>query len=90
VFSDSGHGDRVDVFRSMIPALYLAVAAVAILAAHLRHAPPPFRPGIFSRWYGEPDAPAPVTAPPVPVVDPVADKPAAAPRKRTPRKTSES
>lgn len=92
VFSESGHSDRVDVLRSMIPAIYLVIATVVILAAHLRHAPPPFQPGVFSRWYADRPAtlPAPVTTPPPePTATPTTDKPATPPRKRAPRKTSD-
>ncbi len=99
VFSASGHADSVDVLRSMIPALYLAVAALAILAVHLRHAPPPFQPGVFSRLFGGPAAPAaapappsappPTTAPPTSAPPEVLEsKPRRAPRKRAPRKTT--
>lgn len=100
VFSESGQGGRVEVLRSLIPAFYLAAAALVILAAHLRHTPPPFRPAIVDRWRGGPgsataDAPAPVLAPPVvpggPVTqtDVIESQPARpAPRKRAPRKTT--
>jgi hypothetical protein len=92
VFNASGRGDSVDVLRSLIPALYLALAAAAILLAHLRNAPPPFRPGVFASWFGG-GSPAPVVAP-----DPVAEVVVAQetapssppPRKRAPRKTTGS
>jgi hypothetical protein len=88
VFSESGHGGSVEVLRSMIPALYLALAAFVILVAHLRHAPPPFRPDVFSRWYGGPSAPS--AEPAVPVVEPAVEPEvlASPPRKRAPRKTT--
>jgi hypothetical protein len=93
VFSSSGSGGSVEVLRSMIPALYLTVASLAILFAHLRHAPPPFQPGVFGQWFGRPSAPAtaPATAPapllegPTEVLEPPARP---APRKRAPRKTT--
>jgi len=93
VFNSSGQGGSVDVLRSMIPALYLAVAAGAILVAHLRKAPPPFQPGVFGRWFGgsptagaaAPAAPAPVLEAPTEVVVTPARP---APRKRAPRKTT--
>jgi hypothetical protein len=90
VFSSSGTGSGVAVLRSMIPALYLALAALAILLAHLRLAPPPFRPGVFGRWYGGPSPaaaePAPITTPPPTDVAASGTRPA--PRKRAPRKTT--
>ena len=95
VFTESGTGGSVEVLRSMIPALYLALAALAILLAHLRHAPPPFQPGILSRWFGGPSsstavAPAPLTAPPAPVASDTVESetPRPAPRRRAPRKTT--
>jgi hypothetical protein len=63
----------------MIPALFLALAAGAILVAHLRKAPPPFQPGVFGRWFG--GSPAPIE-----VIEPAPTT--AAPRKRAPRKTT--
>ena len=86
VFTESGTGGSVEVLRSMIPALYLALAAMAILFAHLRHAPPPFHPGIFSRWFGGGSGPSTEVVP-APVTE-VAPAPVAAPRKRAPRKTT--
>ena len=92
VFSSSGHGGSVEVLRSLIPALYLTIAALAILFAHLRYAPPPFRPGVFGRWYGggpgasEAAMPAPVTAPPAAPVEVISSEDRPAPRKRAPRK----
>jgi hypothetical protein len=88
VFTESGRGGSVEVLRSMIPAFYLLVASLVILAAHLRFAPPPFRPGVFSPWYGGPTAP--VAEPAVePVAEPVAPEVLASPpRKRAPRKTT--
>jgi hypothetical protein len=92
VFSQSGAGGSVEVLRSMVPALYLAVAALAILFAHLRQAPPPFRPGVFSwsRGPAAPTVPPPTTPPPT---QPAPSAPtevltsdAPPPRKRTPRK----
>ena len=82
VFSASGNGGSVEVLRTMIPALFLALAAGAILVAHLRKAPPPFQPGVFGRWFG---GSGPVVAAPVEVVEEPAPP---APRKRTPRKTT--
>lgn len=95
VFSSSGNGGSVEVLRSMIPALFLALGAGAILVAHLRHAPPPFQPGTFGRWFGgspapaaaAPAAPAPVIEAPTDVIE-TPTRPA--PRKRAPRKTTES
>jgi hypothetical protein len=94
VFSSSGNGGSVEVLRSMIPALFLALAAGAILVAHLRKAPPPFQPGTFGRWFGgspTPTAaaavtPAPMLAAPTEVIE---SPPRSAPRKRAPRKTTE-
>ena len=94
VFNASGDGGSVDVLRSMIPALFLALAAGAILVAHLRSAPPPFQPGSFGRWFGgspapaagAPVAPAPVLEAPTEVVVTPARP---APRKRSPRKPPE-
>lgn len=94
VFNASGHGGSVEVLRSLIPALFLALAAGAILVAHLRNAPPPFQPGTFGRWFGGPSAPA-TAAPttPAPILEAptdVIETPARpAPRKRAPRKSSE-
>jgi hypothetical protein len=92
VFTSSGTGSSEDVLRSLIPAVYLAVASLVILAAHLRYAPPPFRPGVFSRWYGGPPAPAaePVAEPVTEaVVAPATPEVLASPpRKRAPRKTT--
>src|SRR3954470_10586648 len=90
VFSSSGDASSVAVLRSMIPALYLALASLAILVAHLRFAPPPFRPGVFGRWYGgsspAPAAePAPITTPPPAATTQVLEA-RRAPRKRSPRK----
>lgn len=98
VFTASGHGDSVNSLRSLIPALYLTIAAGAILLAHLRYAPPPFRPNVFARWFGGPPSsdsePAAPTAAPVVVNEPtevLESAPARAPRKRAaPRKTTES
>lgn len=94
VFSSSGNGGSVEVLRSMIPAFYLALAAAAILFAHLRLAPPPFRPGFLSRWPGGPrtpeDAaptPEPVVSPPPPPTETLESAPRA-PRRRPPRKTT--
>jgi len=96
VFNESGQGGSVDVLRSMIPALFLALAAGAILVAHLRNAPPPFRPGAFGRWLGgsptsgaaAPATPAPVLEAPTEVVVTPARP---APRKRAaPRKTTDT
>jgi hypothetical protein len=92
VFTASGRGGSVEVLRSMIPALYLALAAGAILLTHLRQAPPPFRPGVFGRWHGGPSAtgaaapatPAPVLEAPTEVISSPASP---APRKRAPRKS---
>lgn len=92
VFNASGAGGSVEVLRSMIPALFLALAAGAILVAHLRNAPPPFQPGAFGRWFG--GSPAPTTgapATPAPVLEApteVIEAPARPPRKRAPRKTT--
>jgi hypothetical protein len=80
VFTASGNGGSVEVLRSMIPALFLALAAGAILVAHLRKAPPPFQPGVFGRWFAGSPAPAEVIEP-APTTTP--------PRKRAPRKTTE-
>jgi len=93
VFTSSGRGGGSDSLRSLIPALYLALAAGVILLAHLRHAPPPFRPGVFGRWFGGTPtpaaptaaAPAPLLEAPTEVVEP-SSRPA--PRKRAPRKTT--
>jgi hypothetical protein len=88
VFTESGRGGSIEVLRSMIPAFYLLVASLLILVAHLRFAPPPFRPGVFSRWYGGPTAPVAETAV-EPVAEPVAPEVLASPpRKRAPRKTT--
>jgi hypothetical protein len=81
VFSASGNGGSVEVLRSMIPALFLALAAGAILVAHLRKAPPPFQPGVFGRWFGGGTGPA--VAAPVEIVE---EPTPPAPRKRAPRK----
>lgn len=93
VFNASGHAGSVEVLRSLIPALYLALAAGAILLAHLRSAPPPFRPGVFGGWFGGSPAstagsaatPAPTLAAPTEVIE---SPPPSAPRKRAPRKTT--
>ena len=82
VFSASGNGGSVEVLRSMIPALFLALAAGAILIAHLRKAPPPFQPGVFGRWFG---GAGPAVAAPVEIVE---EPTPPAPRKRAPRKTT--
>jgi len=63
VFTSSGHGGSVDVLRSLIPAAFLALAASAILLAHLRFAPPPFRPNVFPGWFGGPPASPPADVP---------------------------
>lgn len=95
VFSGSGNAGSVDVLKSLIPALFLALAAGGILLAHLRNAPPPFRPNTFGRWFGDPGAPsAGAAATPAPVLEAptdVLESPARpAPRKRAPRKTTGS
>jgi hypothetical protein len=98
VFTASGHGDSVNSLRSLIPGLFLAIAAAAILLAHLRYAPPPFRPNVFSSWFGGPPSsdsgPAAPTAAPVVVAEPtevLASTPPRPARKRAaPRKTTES
>jgi hypothetical protein len=92
VFSGSGNGGSVEVLRSMIPALFLALASGAILLTHLRNAPPPFQPGTFSRWFGGSPAPAGTPVAPAPILEAPTDvietpgRPA--PRKRAPRKTT--
>lgn len=92
VFNASGNGGSVEVLRSLIPALFLALAAGAILIAHLRTAPPPFRPGVFARLFGGPVAPAGEPATPAPLLEgpsEVLESPTRpAPRKRAPRKTT--
>ena len=88
VFSESGNGGSVEVLRSMIPALFLALVAGAILVAHLRKAPPPFQPGVFGRWSGGSGPTAGAPAEVVEVVDVVESPPPATPRKRAPRKTT--
>jgi hypothetical protein len=92
VFSGSGNGGSVEVLRSMIPALFLALASGAILLAHLRTAPPPFQAGTFGRWFGGSPAPAAAPTAPAPILEAPTDvietpvRPA--PRKRAPRKTT--
>jgi hypothetical protein len=54
VFTQSGRADGENALRSLIPAFYLAVATGVILLAHLRYAPPPFRPAAFGRLFGGP------------------------------------
>jgi hypothetical protein len=49
VFSPDAGGDSAVAVRSMLPALYLAVASIALLLMHLRHAPPPLRPRYADR-----------------------------------------
>lgn len=96
VFTASGHGDSVNSLRSLIPGVYLGLAAGAILLAHLRYAPPEFRPKAFAGWFGGPSSsgPAAPTAAPVIAEEPteVIESPAPRPpRKRAaPRKTTES
>jgi hypothetical protein len=99
VFTASGHGDSVNSLRSLIPGLYLTIAAAGILLAHLRFAPPPFRPNVFARWFGGPPSSgagpaAPSTAPVVVVeeqTEVLASPTSRAPRKRAAaRKTTES
>lgn len=89
VFSASGHGDSVNSLRSLIPGVYLALATGAILLAHLRYAPPEFRPTAFAGWFGGPPPAAPAII--EPEVEP-ADVVASPPRKRTtaraPRKST--
>ncbi|MHB8341883.1 MAG: hypothetical protein ACYDB7_12035 [Mycobacteriales bacterium] len=69
VFSPNSGGERVAVLRTMLPMLYLAAAAVAVLLAHLRHAPESLR----RRTPDSPTAPnAPAAAEP-----PAAEPPAA-------------
>lgn len=102
VFSP-GTDNRVVVLRSLLPAVYLAIAALALLLMHLRQAPPSLRPRYANRMPpgplggdpGAPEAPAavaPVT--PAPPVEPpaapttAAEPTAAAPRRRAPRKTT--
>lgn len=92
VFSPGGHGSRPAVLRSMIPAAYLAVAALALLLLHLREAPSPFRPRFADRlpswpWAGATaGVGAPVAAPPQapePELPEPPSRPRRAPRKRT-------
>ncbi|MGH8889215.1 MAG: hypothetical protein ACRDV3_05560 [Acidothermaceae bacterium] len=58
VFAPDGPGDRAAMLRTFLPAVFLAVASLVILLAHLRHAPPPFRPSLFN--FG---GPAPAASP---------------------------
>ena|SRR5438067_1471915 len=64
VFSPDSGGDRAIAVRSMLPALYLALAAIGLLLMHLRHAPPPLRPRYADRLPRGPLDRRPVVAEP--------------------------
>jgi hypothetical protein len=98
IFAPDSGGNRSRVFRSLIPALYFADLAVAVLWAHLRMAPPDQRPTVRRpRPVAPPDGPYDISAdagqptvvttgPPMATASPVGDDVVgSAPRRPGPR-----